>query len=126
MSVFLIGTSTFASFIKLLILLIVFVLILIASFYVTKWYAKSGLLKNKSQNIQVLESYPLGPGKQICIVKLGGKCIAVAICKDQITLLTELDESQLVYEEKKLSEAGFQEIFSDMVKQKVTRRGHTK
>lgn len=42
MSVFIVGQSALASFLKLLMLLIAFILILAASYYVTKWYAKSG------------------------------------------------------------------------------------
>ncbi|MBO5484159.1 MAG: flagellar biosynthetic protein FliO [Lachnospiraceae bacterium] len=119
MSVFLIGTSTFASFIKLIILLIFFVLILFASYYFTRWYAKSGMLKNKSQNIHVVESFSMGPGKQICILKLGEKYVAVAVCKEQITVLTELDEGQLSLEEVQLQSTSFGEVFGEMVKQQL-------
>lgn len=119
MSVFLIGTSTFASFIKLIILLIFFVLILFASYYFTRWYAKSGMIKNKSQNIRVMESFSMGPGKQICILKLGEKYVAVAVCKEQITVLTELDEGQLLLEEVQLQSTSFGEVFGEMVKQQL-------
>lgn len=118
MSVLLIGTSTFASFIKLIMLLIVFILILVGSYYFTKWYGKSGMLKNKSQNVNIVESFPLGPGKQVCILKLGEKYIAVAVCKDQVTVLTELEEDQLSFEAPPLQNTNFKEVFGEIIKQR--------
>jgi flagellar protein FliO/FliZ len=115
MSVYLVGMSTLASFFKLVMLLIVFILILVASYYCTKWYAKSGLLKNPSSNIQVLESFSLGQGRQICIVQIGDKCLAIAICKEQITFLTELDRDSLM-EKPVVQEGSFQDIFGEQLK----------
>ena len=120
MFVGLIGTSTLASFIKLILLCIAFVFILIGSYYFTKWYAGSGMVKNKTKNIQVMESYPLGPGKQVCILKLGEKYIAVAICKEQVTVLTELPEEQLIFEETTIQNAGFSEVFGKLVKEQLS------
>jgi flagellar protein FliO/FliZ len=117
MSVYLVGMSTLASFFKLVMLLIVFILILIASYYSTKWYAKSGRIANKSPNIQILETFPLGPGRQICIIQLADKCVAVALGKDQVTFLTELDPEQLA-EPTTVEKGSFQEIFGEQLKQK--------
>ncbi len=94
-------SSTFPGFLsdifKLIFLLIVFVLILIASHYFTKWYAKSGIVKSKTSNIKILETFSMGPGKQISIVKIGEKYIAVSITKDRITYLTDIDPDELEF-----------------------------
>ena len=119
MSVVLVGMSTLASFFKLLLCLIVFILILVASYYFTKWYAKSGFIRNQSQNIQVVENFSMGPGKQICILRIGEKYIAVAVCKDQITFLTQVEEEQLSLTMPETSDASFREIFGDMVKERL-------
>lgn len=122
MYVCLVGTSTLASFIKLILLCICFVLILVASYYFTKWYASSGVIKNKTKNIQVMESYPLGAGKQVCILKIGGKYVAVAISKEQITVLTEIPEEQLIFEETTTQNANFGEVFGKMMKEQLPSR----
>lgn len=121
MSVLLIGTSTLASFFKLIMLLIVFVLILVASYYFTKWYARSGFIKNQSPNIRIVETFPMGPGKQICIIRLGDRYAAIAVCKDTITYLMELSEEQLIFEQRQLPEGDFRDIFGDMLKKKFTK-----
>lgn len=117
MSVCLMGTSTLASLFKLIALFIVFILILVASYYATKWYAKSGMLNNRSQNIQMIESFSMSPGKQICILRLGEKYIAVAVCKEQIVYLTELPEEQLSLELPNAENGDFKEVFGKMLKQ---------
>ena len=121
MSVYLIGTSTLASLFKLIALLIVFILILVASYYATKWYAKTGMLNNRTQNIHIVESFAMGPGKQICILRLGEKYIAVAVCKDQIVYLTEIPEEQLSLELPKPENGNFKDVFGKMLKQQFQR-----
>ena len=68
MSVFIVGQSALASFLKLLMLLIAFILILAASYYVTKWYAKSGFIKKQTNNMEIIDTFSMGPNRQICIM----------------------------------------------------------
>ena len=65
--------STFAGIFKLIFLVIIFIVILVLSYLVTKWYANSGLVKNKTNNIEIKESFQLAPGKTISIVRIGEK-----------------------------------------------------
>jgi flagellar protein FliO/FliZ len=101
-------------------LLILFILILVASYFSTKWYAKSGLIKNQSPNIKVLESFSLGQGRQICILQLGDKCVAVALSKDKVTFLTELDREELV-QQTPPEKSSFQDVFGDQLRQRLHR-----
>ena len=82
MSVFIVGQSALASFLKLLMLLIAFIVILVATYYVTKWYAKSGFIKKQTNNMEIVDTFSMGPNRQICIVRIGQKYIAVSVCKD--------------------------------------------
>ena len=38
--------------------------------------------------------------KYIQIIKVGTKCFTIAVCKDNITYLTEVNEDELFFEEK--------------------------
>ena len=49
----------------------------------------------KNSNIKVIETFRLNNTKYIQIVKLGEKYVAIAVGKDTVTYLTELDESEL-------------------------------
>ncbi|WP_026835641.1 flagellar biosynthetic protein FliO [Eubacterium xylanophilum] len=80
---------------QLIATIIIFVLILVATYYATKWIAGSGALQARTKNIKVLETFKIGPNKYIQIVQLGSKYYAIGISKDNITFLTSLEEDQL-------------------------------
>ncbi len=84
-----------SNIIQLVVVLIVFVLILIATYYATKWIGKSGAIQSHAKNITVCETFKIAPNKYIQIVKLGTGYYAIGVSKDQITFLTALSEEQL-------------------------------
>lgn len=109
--------STFASIFKLIFLIIIFVVILVLSYIVTKWYANSGLIKNRTNNISIVENFQLSPGRTISIIKIGEKYVAVAQYKDSIVKLTELSEEQLDFDQKlEVQDTSFKDVFSEMIK----------
>lgn len=95
MIVVLVGQSALASFFKLCMLLIAFILILVASYYVTRWYAQSGFVHRQNHNMEIVDTLSMGPNRQICIVRIGQKYIAVSVCKDHIRFLTEVSGMRL-------------------------------
>lgn len=79
----------------LLVLVLVFVLILVAAYYVTKWVSTTGLNIQKNKNIKVLEVFRLNQSKYIYIIELGKKVVALGVSKDHIEYLTDLDMNEL-------------------------------
>ena len=109
--------STFAGIFKLIFLVIIFIVILVLSYLVTKWYANSGLVKNKTNNIEIKESFQLAPGKTISIVRIGEKYVALAQFKDNVVKLAELTEEELILNrEDEISDSSFKDVFSNIVK----------
>ena len=80
---------------QLLAALFVFVLVLAATYYVTKWIAKTGALQPYVRNIQVIETYKVAPNKYIQLVRIGDKYYSIGVTKDNITFLGEIEEEQL-------------------------------
>ena len=80
---------------QLIGVLVVFILILAATYYVTKWIAKSGVVQPYSKNIRVIETFKIAPNKYIQIIQLGDKYYSIGVTKDEITFLTPLEEEQL-------------------------------
>ncbi len=114
------GFSAAAGIFRFIALFIVFIGILFLAFYFTKWYAKSGLIRKGSGNINVIESYQLSPGKVIYIVEIGSKFVAIMTSKDNIIKLTELsgDELELASIEQssqkaKLNDTSFKEMMKN-------------
>ena len=109
--------STFAGIFKLIFLVIIFIVILVFSYLVTKWYANSSLVKNKTNNIEIKESFQLAPGKTISIVRIGEKYVALAQFKDNVVKLAELTEEELILNrEVEISDSSFKDVFSNIVK----------
>ena len=109
--------STFAGIFKLIFLVIIFIVILVLSYLVTKWYANSSLVKNKTNNIEIKESLQLAPGKTISIVRIGEKYVALAQFKDNVVKLAELTEEELILNrEVEISDSSFKDVFSNIVK----------
>ena len=109
--------STFAGIFKLIFLVIIFIVILVLSYLVTKWYPNSGLVKNKTNNIEIKESFQLAPGKTISIVRIGEKYVALAQFKDNVVKLAELTEEELILNrEVEISDSSFKDVFSNIVK----------
>lgn len=84
---------------QLLALLVVFVLILFATYYVTKWIARAGAIQTRARNIKVVETFKITQNKYIQIIQLGSKYYAIGISKDNIAFLTCLEEEQLDFTE---------------------------
>lgn len=85
-------TDTFAQFITVLVIF-AFVLFLTAA--VTKWIAGYQKTQNKNRNIEVIETSRMTSNKYIQIVRVGEKYLAIAVCKDTVTMLAEVSKEQL-------------------------------
>ena len=69
---------------------------------------------NKNSNIRVIEVFRLSNNKIIEIIKIGNRYLALAICKDDVTVLTELDESEIKEKETSLKPIDFNSILDKM------------
>lgn len=96
--------SAWDSFIQLIGLLILLVLILIATYFTTRFVGNVKINQMKNSNFKVIDAYRLSPNKVIQIVQIGNKYIVLAICKDSVNYITELDEEHVVFREHQTRE----------------------
>lgn len=80
---------------QLLAVIIAVVVVLFATYYFTKWFAKSGMVQSSSRNIKVIETFKIAPDKYVQIIKIGSRYYSIGVAKEQITFLTVLEEEQL-------------------------------
>lgn len=83
------------SFLQLCTILIIFVFVLLITYAATKWIAKIQNNKPGGTNIEVIETHRLTANKYVQIVRTGKKYLAIAICKDTVTMLAEIPEEQI-------------------------------
>ena len=92
-------TNTGDNFLQFLSVLIVFVVILVVAYYVTRWIGSYGQGQTGNKNIRVIEGYRMGPNKTIQIVKVGNKYLVLGVGKDEISYLGEVEEEDLAITE---------------------------
>ncbi|MDD2972117.1 MAG: flagellar biosynthetic protein FliO [Lachnospiraceae bacterium] len=91
--------SSLNSFAELLTVLIIFIFVLVITYCCTRWMANYQKGKTFSRNIEVIETYKITTNKYIQIVRTGEKYLAIAVCKDTVTFLTELEKEQISVQE---------------------------
>ena len=89
-------TGAWENFLEFLYVMIIFVAVLVIAYFVTRWIGK--LQKNQygaSNNLELLEACRLSTNKYIQIVRAGKRYFVLAVCKDTVTLIGELNEDEL-------------------------------
>lgn len=89
------AATSLDSFVQLITVLIIFVFVLILTYFTTRWMA--GIQKGRSfnKNLRIIETISVGNNKMISIVEADTKYIVVSIGKDDVNYLTELKEEEL-------------------------------
>lgn len=83
------------SFLQLLGILVVFILVLVLTYFTTKWIASYQKGHSYNKNLRVIETLKLTTNKYIQIIEAGDVYLVVAIGKDEVTYLTKLSKEQL-------------------------------
>lgn len=96
--------SAWSSFIQLIGLIILLLLILAATYLTTRFIGNIKLGQMKNSNFTLIDAYRVSPNKVIQIIKIGNKYVVLAICKDTISYITELDEEHIVFREHQSKE----------------------
>lgn len=100
------------SFLQLCTVLLIFIFVLVITWVATKWIANVQSGKTYGTNIDVIETYRLSSSKYIQIVRAGEKYLAIAVCKDTVTMLTEIPVEQILLPDKSANTmSDFKKIF---------------
>ena len=100
------GAGGYAQFITVLL---IFVVVLGITAVTTKWIANYQRQQSINENVQVIETTRIANNKYIQIIRVGGKYMVIAVCKDTITMLGEIPEEQLK-EERPVQNFSFKEF----------------
>ncbi|MCR4687343.1 MAG: flagellar biosynthetic protein FliO [Lachnospiraceae bacterium] len=103
------GINSVAQFFTVLL---IFVGVLCLTYFTTKWVAGYQKGRMMAGNIQLIESFRISNNKFLAIVKVGEKCFLVAVAKDNISLIGEVNEDELVISENsgQMMNMNFKEI----------------
>lgn len=113
------------SFVQFVTVLLLFLVVLFITYGVTRWI--SGIQKTQmmGRNMEVLDTMRISSTKYLQIVRAGDKYLVIAVCKDTVTMLTEIAEDSLVMEQTmqgKGYQLGFHEILEKFKNQNLTEK----
>ena len=91
---FLLLTGKAGSYAQFIAVLLIFVIVLAVTAYSTKWIAGYQKKQGMCANMELLEAIRLGNNKYIQVVRLGEKFLALAVCKDTVTVLCEIPREE--------------------------------
>lgn len=106
---------------RFLTLLLIFGFVLAVTYFTTRYIANFQKGRLRNANISVIETAQIAPGRYIQIIRIGSRYLAVAVGKDTVTMLTELNEEEIqLLNEKGTDLPGFKEIM-EKAKEKLSR-----
>ncbi len=88
-----------SSYFQFITMLLVFIAVLVATYFFTKWMAGFQKEKSSSGNIEVIETARISTTKYIQIVRIGSKYMAIAVGQDEVTKLGEISREDLTIRE---------------------------
>lgn len=109
-SIFALGSDNLMNFIVALLMLVV---VIVLCYYTTRFVANYQKGVEGKGNIEILEAKNLGNNKMLEIVKVGEECYLLGVSKDNITLISKVDESTLNYE--KVEPQKFRDSFNNVL-----------
>lgn len=105
------------SYIQFMTVLIIFVFVLAITYWVTKWTAGYQKSRTTGANMEMIEALRLSNNKYVQIIRIGQKYLAVAVCKDTVTMLAEIPEDELSLPEEGMSKASsFKDVLANLQK----------
>lgn len=104
------------SYVQLITVLVVFVVVLAITAVVTKYIARYQKAQSAGSDIEVLETVQIAAGKYIQLIRLGCTYVAIAVCKDTVTMLCQVPEEQIAKKEQSGEPAmKFKELLGSML-----------
>lgn len=90
-----VAASTASSAWQLITVLLIFAFVLFITFFTTKFLGNFQKEKSLGSNISVIETQRIAQNKYIQIVKIADRYFAIAVCKDSVTIISELSADSL-------------------------------
>lgn len=108
------------SYVQFITVLLLFVFVLAVTALVTKWIGGYQKGRSVGANMELLEAIRLSNNKYIQLIRIGRKYLALAVCKDTVTMLSEIPEEDLQFSEGSTSGvSSFKDVFAKIQREKI-------
>ena len=90
--------------------LIIFIFVLALSMFCAKWMGNFQKAQSSGGSAEVIETIRIAQGKWLQIIRIGSKYKVIAISRDSVTYLGDVDESDI-----KIADPGEKKLFSEIL-----------
>lgn len=90
------GMTTMDSVLQLLGLILLLVIIIAATYFTTRFIGNIQNNQMRKSNFKVVESFRIAQGKYLQIVKISSKYFVIALGKNEITFISQLEEDEIL------------------------------
>ncbi len=104
------------SYVQFIAILVIFVAVLAITAFTTRWIANYQKQTGMGTNIEIIETTRISTNKYIQIVRVGQTYMAIAVCKDTVTMLGEIPAEQMNLCHSSSGGSGFRELFEKALK----------
>lgn len=117
------STSGLDSFVQFITILLLFFFVLVITYVVTRWVSGIQKVQMTGKNMELVETMRISNSKYLQIIRVGEKYLVVAVCKDTVTMLTELMPQEITLSDDNGGKApSFHEIWERIRHQDVTKQ----
>lgn len=120
----LLAIDTWENIGRFVVVLFIFVLVLGMTYFTTRYIADYQKNKIINGNIKVIETFQIAPNKYIQIIGVGKKYFAIAVSKDNVTLLGNLEEGDFDISNTDSNMPSFKDII-EIAKNKINHQDNT-
>lgn len=108
---------------QFLTVLLIFLAVLALTYFTTRFIGKYQKIQGYNRNFEAVETYRLTGNKYLQIVRVGSRYFVIAICKDEVSLISELsaDDIELNTDDSAPNDR-FKKLL-DTARDKITKRG---
>lgn len=108
----------------LITVLVIFVFVIAITLFTTRYVANYQKGKNSGRNVEIIETTKIAQNKYVQIVKLGNHYVAMAVCKDTVTVLTELSEDEIRIPTDEGSQMDFKDILQKLKEKHILEKSN--
>lgn len=107
------GAGGLNSFVQFITVLILFFFVLVVTYYVTRWMAGFQKAQMTGTNMEIIDTMRISQNKYLQIIRTGDHYLVIAVCKDTVTMLTELSADSIVLPENMNNQnISFKDVFT--------------
>ncbi len=96
--------------------LLIFLFVLVITYFTTRYIASIEKKRMVTGNMELLDALRISNNKYLQIVKVGSKYLCLAVCKDTVTMLVELEQEDIKEIESEIKPINFQDILEKVKK----------